>query len=126
MNLSAGFAKKVLRGIPVVIQNEIVMKNVLFVCDDLEKSLGKWKFKSSGSHSGHNGIKSISTWLSTDKFNRLLIGIDRPRSKDPEDVSKYVLERFSENELNKLKKDVFPKISLEVEKFFQEFLKTDK
>ena len=59
--------------------------------------------------SGHNGVKSVIEALRGDKgFKKLLIGIDRPVSRDPEDVAKYVLSRFRREELEVIRSTTFP------------------
>ena len=45
---------------------------------------------------GHNGIKSFKKYLGeTTDFRRVLIGIDRPDSRDPDIVGDWVLGKFS-------------------------------
>lgn len=46
--------------------------------------------------SGHNGVKSIISYFKGDRnFSRLMIGVDRPDSKEPAIVRKWVLGTFS-------------------------------
>lgn len=47
---------------------------------------------------GHNGVTSIIGALKGKEFKRLQLGIDRPASRQPEDVAKYVLQNFSKAE----------------------------
>lgn len=44
---------------------------------------------------GHNGIKSIIATIGGNDFRRLHLGIDRPKSNDPDIVANYVLSNFS-------------------------------
>ena len=76
--------------------------NTLFlVYDDISLDLGKIRFKSKGSDGGHNGVKSIIKHAQTDKFDRLKFGIGpQPSFMKSED---YVLQNFSQNELDILK-----------------------
>jgi peptidyl-tRNA hydrolase len=46
---------------------------------------------------------SIIGALGTKKIKRLQIGISRPESRDPDIVSRYVLQRFSSSEFTELK-----------------------
>ncbi len=64
----------------------------------METKIGNWKIKKNGSTKGHNGIKSIIGSLKNNEFQRILIGIDRPVSRDPEDIAEYVLSNFSSQE----------------------------
>ena len=71
-------------------------EQLLVVCDDLDLDLGRMKIRSSGSSSGQRGLKSIIEHLGTQNFNRLRIGIGRP--KNSEDAAKYVLSGFLRKE----------------------------
>lgn len=94
MNLSGIAVKK------VVDYYKIPIENILVIQDDIDMTLGIYKIKRNSSSGGHNGIKSIIQELGSDEFARLKIGISK--SKDiPTD--KYVLGKFSTNELEKLK-----------------------
>ncbi|KAI1499607.1 peptidyl-tRNA hydrolase [Biscogniauxia marginata] len=74
---------------------------LVVVHDDLEEDFGtvkirKWK----ASHRGHNGIKSINTSLKPSDFpgarwSRISIGIDRPKDRDQNTVSDYVLKKMT-------------------------------
>lgn len=68
--------------------------------DELESPLGKVKVRASGgSNKGHNGLKSIAAHLPNTPYVKVGIGIGRPESRSPEDVSKYVLKKMSPHEL---------------------------
>ncbi|MCL0071915.1 aminoacyl-tRNA hydrolase [Peptococcaceae bacterium] len=75
---------------------KILPKDILVIYDDMDLPLGRLRFRSSGSSGGHNGIKSIISCLGTETFNRLRIGIGRPRTKD---INEYVLGKFTCDEL---------------------------
>jgi PTH1 family peptidyl-tRNA hydrolase len=60
--------------------------------DDLDCSLGTFKFKKQGSAGGHRGLMSLNACLGT-TYGRLRVGIDRPTSR--ENVSSYVIESFT-------------------------------
>ncbi|KAJ3237760.1 peptidyl-tRNA hydrolase protein 1 [Chytriomyces hyalinus] len=84
--------------------------DTLVLHDELEKKLGSMGLKLSGSHGGHNGLRSIQTTFHTDAFGRLRIGIGRPASKDKEVVARYVLERFHLDEEEMLEEEVYPAV----------------
>ncbi|GAK13895.1 LOW QUALITY PROTEIN: peptidyl-tRNA hydrolase [Geomicrobium sp. JCM 19039] len=71
-------------------------EDLLVVYDDLDLPGGTVKFRKSGGHGGHNGIRSIIDHLGTKEFNRARMGISRP----PEGVQvvNYVLSKFSKEE----------------------------
>lgn len=74
--------------------------NLLVVHDELDLALGKAKVRAlGGSARGHNGLKSIIASLGgLETFPRVLVGIDRPNSKDAEVISRHVLGKFAPNE----------------------------
>lgn len=77
---------------------KISSDDILVISDDLDLDLGKFRLRSNGSSGGHNGLKNIISNLGTDKFKRLRVGI----SNDKEDVTNYVLSKFSKKELNEI------------------------
>lgn len=70
--------------------------DLLVIYDDLDMELGKIRFRPKGSAGGHNGIKSIIKEIGTQEFDRLKIGIGRPKGKVS--VVNHVLGKFSEQE----------------------------
>ncbi|KAJ3017278.1 peptidyl-tRNA hydrolase protein 1 [Thoreauomyces humboldtii] len=102
MNFSGGPVLKALRELDVSPSDIIVLH------DDLERKLSGVSVKSSGSANGHNGLRSMIASLKADNFQRVRIGIDRPASKDPSAVGDYVLQRFTEPEMDKLKDVALP------------------
>lgn len=75
-------------------------EDLLVVCDDLDLELGRMKIRQKGSSGGHRGLNSIIGHLGTQNFNRLRIGIGRPRKN--QDAAGHVLSGF----LNKEKSTV--------------------
>ena len=71
-------------------------ENLLVVCDDLDLELGRMKIRQLGSSGGHRGLTSIIEHLGTQNFNRLRIGIGRP--KNAADAAEYVLSGFLRKE----------------------------
>lgn len=55
--------------------------DILIIYDDLDMTVGKIRFRRNGSAGGHNGIKSIIKHLGTQEFDRIKIGIGRPKGK---------------------------------------------
>lgn len=79
----------------------IPAERVLVVHDDLELALGEIKIQTGGSAKGHNGVRSIQEHLGDANIARLRIGIGRPVDDMP--VEKFVLSKFTEEELLVLK-----------------------
>lgn len=81
-----------------VLYGQVEIDNIIVIQDHLDSKLGIVKFKFGGSANGHNGIKSITNCIQTDKYNRILIGISRPDSNEKETVAKFVLSKFDRQE----------------------------
>ncbi len=74
-------------------------ENIIVIHDDLDLPFGSVKFKIGGGHGGHNGLKSIDSYIGKD-YIRVRVGIGKPQDKTQ--VANYVLSNFSKEELNKL------------------------
>ena len=74
--------------------------DIFVIYDDIDLELGHIKFKRNGGDAGHKGVRSISQHLGTKDFNRIRMGIGRPRTK--EEVSSFVLSNFSKTETDKI------------------------
>ena len=80
---------------------KINSKSITVFHDELDLAPGKCRFKLSGGHAGHNGLKSIHSHIG-ENYKRIRLGIGHPGQKDL--VSKYVLENFSKKEQQWLEK----------------------
>ncbi len=80
---------------------KIGKKKVYIIHDDLDLELGKVKLKYGGGNGGHNGLSNIDEMIGSD-YNRIRIGIDHPGTKHL--VSNYVLNKFSNDEMNYIEK----------------------
>ena len=69
---------------------------LLIVYDEMALPTGRIRLRASGSHAGHNGIRSIISAVRTDGFPRLRIGVGQP-SDGCESVP-HVLGKFSKEE----------------------------
>ena len=67
--------------------------DVLVVVDDVHLSLGRLRFRRTGSHGGHNGLRSVERALGSADFPRLRVGIGQPAALDG--MIDYVLGEFS-------------------------------
>ena len=75
-------------------------EDIFVIYDDIDLELGHIKFKQGGGDAGHKGVRSISQHLGTKDYNRLRVGIGRPRTN--EEVSYFVLSNFSKAEKDKV------------------------
>lgn len=82
--------------VPIMDYYEVNDDEIVVIYDDLDLQVGKLRLRQKGSAGGHNGIKSIIQHLGSQEFNRIRIGVDRP--KNGMKVPDYVLSNFSEDE----------------------------
>jgi PTH1 family peptidyl-tRNA hydrolase len=71
--------------------------SILVIYDDMDLPLGKIRLRLSGSAGGHNGMKSIISHLSSEKFARLRLGIGKS-GLEKETIS-HVLGKFAPSEV---------------------------
>ena len=79
--------------LPSLKKQGINPNEILVVHDDIDIPVGSLKWRFGGSPRGHNGLKSIISYIGSD-FLRFRFGVDRPAVK--ENVPDYVLQKFSE------------------------------
>ena len=97
MNLSGQSATGLVHSFRIQVENLVV------VYDDVDLPLGRIRVRSSGGPGGHNGVKSIVSALSTDRFPRVRVGIGRPDDANmaawsDDSLVDYVLGRFASQE----------------------------
>jgi len=88
--------------------------SLIIIHDELDLPFGKYKVASNSSSAGHNGVQSIIDHLKTKNFQRIRIGINTESRKNiPGD--KFVLQRFSDEEIKQIDKilsEIISKIKL--------------
>lgn len=72
---------------------KIADENILIIYDDIDLLEGKIKIKSGGSSAGHNGIKSINSFIGN-KYTKIRIGVGRSNTIP---IDQYVLKPMSES-----------------------------
>lgn len=70
-------------------------RDLLVIVDDVNLPLGRLRIRSNGSDGGHNGMRSVITWLGTTDFPRLRIGIGKKESRS---LTDFVLGDFRRTE----------------------------
>ena len=69
---------------------------ILVLYDDLDTAVGTTRLRSKGGHGGHNGMRSIMSYLSNTKdFPRVRLGVSRPPGNVP--VVAWVLQSFKKD-----------------------------
>lgn len=75
--------------------HHVSIQDLLVVQDDMDLALGRIRFRRSGRHGGHNGLRSIIETVGHSQFARLKLGIGQ--ALDGEDVD-FVLGKFGPGE----------------------------
>ena len=78
-----------------MLQENIKLKNILIISDDLNLPLGKIRFRAKGSSGGHNGLENIAQALNSLEYPRLRIGIGNDKNSNQID---FVLGIFNSDE----------------------------
>jgi PTH1 family peptidyl-tRNA hydrolase len=78
------------------------IERLIVISDDLALPFGKIRLRPSGSHGGHNGLRSLIDSLGKTEFIRLRIGIMPEHPVD--DTRNFVLENFSKKESTEVEK----------------------
>ncbi|HGA0702782.1 TPA: aminoacyl-tRNA hydrolase [Bacillus cereus] len=82
---------------PLMDYYKIDVEDFVVMYDDLDIPVGKLRLRMKGSAGGHNGVKSTISHLGTQEFQRIRMGIDRP--KNGMKVVDYVLGCFTSEEI---------------------------
>ncbi|MCW2560124.1 MAG: aminoacyl-tRNA hydrolase [Mycobacterium sp.] len=70
--------------------------DVVILHDELDIDFGRIRLKFGGGVAGHNGLRSVSSALGTNDFQRVRIGVGRPPGR--KSGATFVLENFSATE----------------------------
>lgn len=76
---------------------DVLLKDFLVIVDDVNLNFGDFRIRKSGSDGGHNGLSSIIYHLNDNNFPRIRFGIGNQIGE--QNLSNYVLQPFSEEEL---------------------------
>ncbi len=72
---------------------KVPITDVLVISDDIDRPVGALRYRTSGGHGGHNGLRSIIQLSGSNDFHRIKIGIGRPDGRQK--VADYVLSKPS-------------------------------
>ena len=78
------------------------ISEIIVISDDINLPLGSMRFRYKGGAGGHNGLKSITSYLGTDEYKRFRIGVGSPEIET--DLADHVLSNFSAKEGKSLDK----------------------
>lgn len=77
---------------------KIAPDDICVVHDEVDVALGSVRLKIGGGDGGHNGLKSLTSCLSSPNYSRIRFGVGRPPHPEM-DVADFVLGDFKNNEL---------------------------
>ncbi len=83
------------------------IEDILVIVDDINIPLGEVRIRKKGGDGGHNGLKSIENALNSNEYKRIRIGVG---SNQEENLSKYVLSNFLDDEM-KILEETFKFVS---------------
>ncbi len=95
-------------------------EDVIVLHDELDFEPNEIRFKTGGSHGGHNGLRSIDECLGSENtaYHRVRLGIGHPRNFNLKmDVADYVLGKIPDQEWAELE-DLFKKAREGIELIF--------
>ena len=97
-------------------KENISIENLLVIVDDLAIPFEKLRLRATGSHAGHNGLKSVQEALNTDNYPKLRFGIGKnfPKGKQVD----YVLGRWTDDEMPVVQTKISKCVEL-IESFIQ-------
>ncbi len=97
-------------------KENIPLKNILIISDDLYLHFGNFRLKEKGGNGGHNGLKNIEEELRTFHYARLRFGIKSRNNFSFYQKNKmnYVLDNWNEEEYQKL----FSKLEIGIDIIF--------
>ncbi|MBX4188219.1 MAG: aminoacyl-tRNA hydrolase [Candidatus Doudnabacteria bacterium] len=95
MNLSGKSVAQILKFYPAA--------KLIVIHDELDFPLGSMKVMKGSGAAGHNGVQSIIDEIGTKDFIRIRIGINNPETRGEIPGDSYVLQKFSDQEMEILK-----------------------
>lgn len=111
---------------------KISPEHIIILSDDISLDPGHIRIRREGSAGGHNGLKSINTWLGTEKYPRVKIGVGKKPTPEY-DLADWVLGILPEadrNSENARLDDIFDAVRLiisgETEKAMNLYNRTEK
>lgn len=76
---------------------KVPIENLIVIVDDIDIEFSSIRIREKGSGGSHNGLKSTIQHLKDNNFPRVKIGIGKKHPN--EDLAKFVLSRFSKEEM---------------------------
>lgn len=80
----------------------LTAKDIVVVHDDKDIPVGEIRVQTNRGPAGHNGIKSIIEHIGTQDFTRIRIGVGPADKEKIEEISNFVLNKFTKEEFKAL------------------------
>ncbi len=93
-------------------------ESLVVLHDDIDIPFGKIKISANSGSAGHHGVESVIEFLGTRNFTRVRVGIQPDQSK-PDAVEEFVLQKFSQEELDALQ-TVFDSLPKKITEIFSD------
>jgi PTH1 family peptidyl-tRNA hydrolase len=90
---------------------KLKIENLIVIHDDIDLPLGEFKIQKGRGAAGHKGVQSIINELGTKDFWRVRIGIC-PKEGKPQNVEKFILQKFTKEEEKTIKETIKKAIGL--------------
>ena len=81
---------------------KLTPKDIVVLHDDVDLPLGTIKFTDNSGSAGHNGVTSLIDYLGTKEFRRIRIGVESRENKEHMPTDAFVLQDFSDEELEQI------------------------
>jgi PTH1 family peptidyl-tRNA hydrolase len=83
--------------------------DLMVVVDEVQLSVGRYRFRAKGSAGGHNGLKSIEGTLKSQEYPRLRLGVGSEHERNG-DLADFVLGEFGKREEGVVR-ELFPALT---------------
>jgi len=94
-----------------------IAEDLLVIHDEVDLPFGDVRMVASASSAGHKGVQSIIDEIGTQNFHRLRIGVETRKSRQEMPTDAFVLQNFTEEELQKIRQETLPKVWTEAKAF---------
>ena len=115
MNLSGEVVREILSFYKLDHANDL-----LVIHDEADLPFGTIREAFASGSAGHNGVQNIIDELGTKDFTRVRVGVESREEGSPLPTDVFVLQNFTDEELEKLEKEIFP----ETNKLIGSFIKS--
>ena len=94
--------------------------DILVIHDDSDLAIGTIREANDSSSAGHRGVQSIIDGLGTQQLHRVRIGVESRLSRSDLPTDEFVLQPFTDQQLQLLKEQVFPAVADKIESFLHD------